>query len=77
MNELTYEDALKFFQSHDLYWEALCDGLMAKRETYIADLKRNAQTPNCNEASDNKAIGAMIAIDDLYYDFKLPVEDEK
>ena len=77
MNEVSYDDALKFFQSHDLYWEALIRGLVAKREAYFADLKRNADTPNCLERADAKAIGGMLAMDDLIYDFRIPVQDEK
>lgn len=71
----TYEEALKFFQSNDLYWDALLSRLEGKREEYIADLKRNAQTPNCDERADAKAIGGMLAVDDLMYDFRLPVKD--
>ena len=76
-NEITYNDAKKFFQSHKMYWDAFVAGILAKREDYIADLKRNAETPNCNKGADEKAIGAMLAVDDLYYDFKLPaLEDD-
>lgn len=71
--EITYEKALDHFQKQGPFWDALCNGILAKRETYIADLKRNAQTPNCKGEADAKAIGGMIAVDDLYYDFKLPV----
>jgi len=75
-NQISYDDALKFFQSHELYWEALLNGLEAKRESYIADLKRNAETPTCDERADSKAIGGMLAADDLIYDFKLPIETD-
>lgn len=71
----TYEEALKFFQSHELYWDALVSGVNLKREEYIADLKRNAQTPNCDERADAKAIGGMLAVDDLVVDFRLPMRD--
>lgn len=74
--EVKYEDALKFFQSHELFWDALIGGLTAKREGYIADLKRNAETPNCEERADAKAIGGMLAVDDIIYDFRIPIEDD-
>ena len=73
-NQISYDDALKFFQSHELYWEVMLNALEAKRESYIADLKRNAETPNCDERADSKAIGGMLAVDDLIYEFRLPVE---
>ena len=74
---VTYNEAKRFFQSHEMYWEALISGLLAKREDYIADLKRNAETPNCDERTDAKAIGGMLAVDDIYYDFKLPAIEEE
>lgn len=72
MEEISYEDALSHFQSNPLYWEAFLRGMVAKRESYIADMKRNMETPNCNDRADAKVNGAIIAIDDLIYDFKLP-----
>ena len=74
--EVTYNDAKRFFQSHEMYWEAFVAGILSKREDYIADLKRNMETPNCEERADAKAIGGMLAIDDIYYDFKLPAPEE-
>ena len=74
--EVTYNDAKRFFQSHEMYWEAFVAGILSKREDYIADLKRNLETPNCEERADAKAIGGMLAIDDIYYDFTLPALEE-
>jgi hypothetical protein len=75
MNEITYEQALKYFQSHDLYWAAFIDGIVAKREGYISDMKRNMETPNCNDSARFEVNGAIVAMDDLVYDFKLPARD--
>lgn len=77
MNEVTYEQALKFFQSHELYWDALIRGVTAKREGYIADMKRNMDTPNCGDSNRFEVNGAIIAMDDLIYDFKLPVPQDE
>jgi hypothetical protein len=78
MNEVTYEQALKFFQSHALYWDALIRGMVVKREGYIADMKRNYDTPNASDSNRHEVNGAIIAIDDVIVDFKLPVpQDEK
>lgn len=72
---VTYKQALKRFQSQPLEWEALIRGLTAKREEYIADMKRNMNTPNCNEFARFEVNGAIIAVDDLIYDFQLPVQE--
>ena len=74
MEKVTYAKALEYFQSNDLYWEAFCKGIVAKREEYIADMKRNMNTPNCNDSSRFEVNGAIVAMDDLIYDFKLPVQ---
>lgn len=76
-HKVSYEDALEFFQSHELYWEVILESLLAKREAYIANLKRNAETPVCDDRTDAKAIGGMIAIDDIYYDFKVPAKPKE
>ena len=76
MNEISYEEALKYFQSHEFMWQGFMKGIGLKREAYYADLKRNMETPNCNERCDAKIIGAMTAIDDLMIDFQLPIKDE-
>lgn len=71
---VSYREALEFFQANELYWEAFVDGIIAKKEDYFSDLKRNMETPNCNQRADDKVIGAITALDDLVYDFKLPAQ---
>lgn len=77
MGKPTYEESLKFFRTHPQQWEAIIEGITAARDRKFSDLKRNMNTPNCNDAADYKAIGYMIALDDLAYEFaeKDPVSE--
>jgi len=74
MSEVTYEDAIKFFKGQEDLWEAFCSGIEERRESYIADVKRNMQTPNAVDHTYFVANGGMIALDDLLYEFKSPIE---
>ena len=76
-NQITYEEALVHFQAQGPFWVALCEGIRARREDKYADLKRNAQTPNCNQKADDKVIGAMLECDDILYEFETEWELEE
>ncbi len=76
MSEVTYEEALVHFQAQTPMWAALCAGLRARREGKWADLKRNMDTPTCNQKADDKVIGAMVECDDLLYEFETQWELE-
>lgn len=58
-------------------WVALCKGIRNRREGKFADLKRNAETPNCNLRADDKVIGAMLECDDILYEFELQRDVEE
>ena len=68
--DITYDDALKHFREQGPFWDALVAGINDLREGKIADLKRNASTPNCNELADAKAIAGLLAFDDILFEFK-------
>ena len=74
MSEVTYEDAIKFFKGQSDLWGAFCDGIQERRDAYIADVKRNMGTPACSPENYFAANGAMVAVDDLLYDFRQPLE---
>lgn len=65
MEEISYTDALKYLQQLQPQWGLIMEELRRKRESYFGDLKRNSMTPECNDRADCKAIGGMLAIDDL------------
>lgn len=75
-NHITYEEALVHFQAQGPMWDALCAGIRARRENKYADLKRNMETPNCNQKADDKVIGAMLECDDILYEFETEWELE-
>jgi hypothetical protein len=66
----TYEEALAYFQAQGPMWDAMCNGIRGRRDDKFADLKRNMDTPSCNQKADDKVIGAMLALDDLLYEFE-------
>ena len=76
MDNISYEEALVHFQAQGPFWEALCAGIRARRETKWGDLKRNMETPNCNQKADDKVIGAMVECVDILYEFETEWELE-
>lgn len=70
MSKPTYEDALEFFKGQEDLWEAFCAGIQDRRDTYIGDIKRNMQTPECSKENYFASNGAMVAIDDLLSEFR-------
>ena len=68
--EPTYEEALAHFRVQDIYWKVIVKGIQAKSESYYQDLKRNMNTPNCNNRADDKVLGAMVACDDIAWEFE-------
>mgnify|MGYP000377262920 FL=1 len=77
MDNISYEEALIHFQAQGPMWEALCAGIRARRESRYADLKRNMETPTCNQKADDKVIGAMLECDDILYEFETEWELEE
>lgn len=77
MDTITYEEALVHFQAQGPYWEALCGGVRAMRDSRWSDFKRNMDTPTCNKKADDKVIGAMVAMDDVLYEFETEWELEE
>lgn len=75
--DISYEEALIHFQAQGPYWEALCGGIRDRRESKWGDLKRNMETPTCNQKADDKLIGAMVEIDDILYEFETEWELEE
>ena len=52
--EPTYEEALAHFRVQDIYWKVIV----------------NMNTPNCNNRADDKVLGAMVACDDIAWEFE-------
>lgn len=77
MSKLTYDDAIKFFSAQTDLWEAFCDGLQERRDSYIGDVKRNMSTPNCSRENYFASNGAMVAMDDLVLDLRNAAEETK
>jgi hypothetical protein len=77
MDTISYEEALVHFQAQGPFWVALCEGIRARREVKFGDLKRNMETPNCNQKADDKTIGAMLECDDILYEFETEWELEE
>lgn len=75
--DISYEEALIHFQAQGPMWEALCGGIRARREGKWGDLKRNMETPTCNQKADDKLIGAMVECDDILYEFETEWELEE
>jgi len=76
MDKITYEEALAHFQAQGPMWDSLCDGIRQRRDSRFGDLKRNMETPNCNQKADDKVLGAMVECDDILYEFVTAVEVE-
>ena len=70
MNEPTYEEALIHFRKQPIYWNAIINGIKEGRDAQFAVIRRNMNAPNCNERADAKALGYMMAYDDIACDFK-------
>ena len=47
------------------------------RDSRWSDFKRNMDTPTCNKKADDKVIGAMVAMDDVLYEFETEWELEE
>jgi hypothetical protein len=77
MDTITYEDALAHFQAQGPFWDALCAGVKQRRDMKFGDLKRNMETPTCNQKADDKILGAMVECDDILYEFETPVEPKE
>ena len=76
MDKITYEESLAHFQAQGPMWDALCASIKQRRDMKFRDLKRNMETPNCNQKADDKILGAMVECDDILYEFETAVEVE-
>ena len=74
MDTITYEEALAHFQAQGPMWDALCEGIRQRRDMKFSDLKRNMETPTCNQKADDKVLGAMIECDDILFEFVTAIE---